>query len=195
MRSLTFVIRDELNDTHHESTGQDGGVTRSGVMHESVLRMHHRCHQDPGMPLLADELRDLMDEHCRKQRELARATEDGPGPSVAQATISRILQGQTRNPDPETLRALAWALVPEEHQRVAVLTRLREAAGLVTVEPLPLRWPAGVDRLTPAQRRGLQRVVNTVVAAFLAEDPDPEELAGGIEVNETPQRSVVPQGR
>lgn len=125
------------------------------------------------MPLsLAEQLRALMCERFGEQgaqRELAEATERAPGGGVTQATISRILTGRIRNPEPETLAAFAWALGGNARQRANALAVLRTAAGLTAQEPPPLSWPTGVDRLTDRQRKALQRVVNATVAAFLDE--------------------------
>lgn len=121
------------------------------------------------MASLAKVLAGLMAEAGLNQRELARATEGLPGAPVAQATISRLLNGRNRSPNPDTLRSLAWALGGTDEQRDGILTQLRTAAGLTAREPAPLSWPAGVDQLTDRQRRALQRVVNTTVAAFLDE--------------------------
>lgn len=126
-------------------------------------------------------LRDLITAKYGARGRSAFARDAG----VHHTTISRILAGSLV-PTPDTLTVLAHALGGTDVERADLLTRLRQAAGLAAVEPPPLRWPAGVDRLTPRQRRGVQRTLNVMVAAFLEEEPPAgEELAEGIEITES----------
>lgn len=154
------------------------------------------------MTAFSDLVKSLMWERYgpRGARALARATTEAPeGAGMSHTTVRRIIAGEFA-PNDDRIRALAWALADSKSERAKILAQLRTAAGRVAEDPPPLLWPPEVKKLSNAQRRSLQRVVNAAVAGMT----DDEELlvryggsapAGPVRSIPDPQTDGVRSGR